>query len=816
MKRLIRATTNPAFSERERKNAALARKIGAEGIVLFENNGALPIKDKKIALFGFGARHTCYGGTGSGENRPRYKVNIEEGLKNAGYEITTVKWLDDFDNGYNAAYDIWHKELIAGLKKCKKLLQMDYASAHPFIPPFGRDITATDKIQSDTETAIYVLTRQAGEGTDRKTVKGDYYIQKEELKQLKQICELYQKTVLLLNVSGVIDLSFTKQLNISAIVNVMQGGMEAGNSIADVLSGKVTPCGRLAVTWAENYEDYPSYNTFSYRSGNSREENYREGIYVGYRWFCENNVKARYPFGYGMSYTQFSTKYEKTTVNNGKVTCSFSVKNIGNYEGKEVVQIYLSAPVGKLHKEKVSLCGFSKTKCLQPAERQNVEVKFDLRNCASYDEETASFILEKGEYIVYLGENAEELTAICILNVDSGIVTEKCKNVCPVKQELQLYQPSDDAREIPNVERITVAADSIGCVLHTYDKPLPLKDKKVEKIVEKLSVYDKINLLVGTSYVGGVRNTVFGAGGYSTSAYLKQGIPNMPMADGPQGLNVTPRSIKPKQNFMNIPALPEMLQYGLAGWFAARSVPKENDNRKVYYQYGTAFPSAMVVAQTWDLELIKEQGRAIGTEMEEFGVVFWLAPAINIHRNPLCGRNYEYYSEDPYLSGKLAAAVTGGVQEHKGCYVTLKHFACNNLETDRNRSSSNLDERTLREIYLKAFKIAICESGSKGIMASYNKVNGVYMPNNYDLLTDVLRNEFGFDGLVMTDWFAAGHDESLTELCCKSGCDMVMPGLPADVKKIKKAYKSGVVSKQEIEISAQRIIKAALDSNATT
>ena len=304
--------------------------------------------------------------------------------------------------------------------------------------------------------------------------------------------------------------------------------------------------------------------------------------------------------------------------------------------------------------------------------------------------------------------------------------------------------------------------------------------------------------------MGGVRNTVFGAAGYTTSKFYKRGIENMPMTDGPQGLNVKPVSPKPKQNLVNIPAIPESRRYGLVGLLAGRE-------RKTgaYYQYAPAFPSEALCAQTWDSGLILEEGRAVGEEMEELGVTYFLAPAMNIQRNPLCGRNYEYYSEDPYLTGKIAAALTCGVQERKGRYATLKHFACNNLETERNVSSSNLDERTLREIYLKAFKIAVREGRARGVMASYNKINGGYVCNSYGLLTDVLRGEFAFEGVVMTDWLAAGHDESYVERCAPAGCDLVMPGLPGEANKLKRAYKRGRITKEEIELSAHRIIQAA-------
>ena len=798
MKRVIRATKNPAVTKRETRNALLARKIGAEGIVLLENNGVLPLKSNTVALYGLGARHTAFGGTGSGENRPRYRVNIEEGLKNAGCQIVNGAWLDSLDEAYERERRVWRKQLIKGLKKCKKTAQMDYASAHPFLPPLGPEIK-----KEGTMPAIYVLTRQAGEGSDRKTEAGDYYIRPEEFAQLKTLCSLYDETILILNVSGVIDLSFTKELSLSAILLTLQGGMEAGGSAADVLLGKVTPSGRLASTWAERYEDYPSYNTYSYQNGNPREEDYFENLYVGYRWFHAHGKKARYPFGYGLSYTTFRKACKQIAVKGSKVSCSVLVENIGSCAGREVIQLYLSVPAGKLKKERVSLAGFAKSALLQPQESEEVEVTFDLRDFASYDIKRAAFILEAGEYLLYLGNNAEKLTEIGVLSLEKEVITEQCKNVCAMKREIAFFTPPAVEREIPDFERIPIHADEIECVTHSYKKPTAPDTKQI-----KLSIKQKIKLLVGTSYLGGVRNTVFGAAGYTTSAFYKRGIPNMPMTDGPQGLNVSPVTKKPKQNLFNIPAIPEAMRYGILGLLAG-GTPKAG--RNTYYQYATAFPSEALCAQTWDEALLMEEGRAIGEEMEEFGVTYFLAPAMNLQRSPLCGRNYEYYSEDPYLTGKIAAALTSGVQEQKGRYATLKHFACNNLETERNLSSSNLDERTLREIYLKAFKIAVREAAPKSVMASYNKVNGKYVVNSFELLTDVLRNEFQFEGVVMTDWLAAGHDNSYVELCPKAGCDLIMPGFPTEVKKIYRAYKKGKITREEIEISASRIIQAALN-----
>lgn len=801
MKRVIRASTVCDFSEREKRNALLARRIGAEGIVLLENDGVLPLRGSKIALYGLGARHTAFGGTGSGEIRPRYRINIEEGLKNAGLTITTDAFLDGLDAEYESRRQVWRKRLNKGLKKCRKIDQMGYASSHPFVPPLGGEI-----VRTEADTALYVLTRQAGEGSDRKTEAGDYLIREEEFAQLKAICSLYQSTVLILNTCGVIDLAFTKNLPLSAIVLASHGGMEAGNSLADVLTGRTAPSGRLTATWAERYGDYPSADTYSYLSGDAKQEDYFEDIFVGYRWFHANGIKARYPFGYGLSYTRFVKKCEEISIRKDEIVCRIAVRNTGECAGREVVQLYLSAPDGALVKEKVSLAGFGKTKRLAPGEREELEIRFRLKDFASYDEARACYLLEAGDYILYLGENAEELTAIEVLSLGRTVLTEQCRNVCPVRRKIAFFSPRGTERETPALARMIVDADALGCVTHTYGKPVP---ERGDALFGTLSSADRIRLLVGTSYLGAVRNTVFGAAGYTTSKFVKRGIPNMPMADGPQGLNVSPASLRPRQNLFNIPALPESMRFGFLGWFSDLSVPKKGTRRKVYYQYATAFPIATLAAQTFDQELLGGMGRAVGEEMEEFGVTFFLAPAMNIQRNPLCGRNYEYYSEDPLLTGELAAAVVCGVQERKGRYATLKHFVCNNSETERDMSSSNLSERALREIYLKGFRIAV-ERGAKSVMASYNMVNGGYVCNSYDLLTDVLRNEFGFGGLVMTDWLAAGHGESYTEKCAPAGCDLVMPGFPKDLKKIKRAFKKGEISEEQLEIAARRIFNAAV------
>ena len=803
MKPIFYAATSPEVTQRERDHAALARKIGAEGIVLLENDGVLPLKQKRVALYGTGARHTAFGGTGSGENNPRYTVSVEQGLENAGLTVISKAWLDAYDALYTERYAVYRAELAAGLKTVSRMEQMDYATDHPFAIPAGSPI---HEAAPDTDTAIYVLTRQAGEGADRKDIPGDYYLTEEERVLLRSITERYADTVLVLNVPAVVDLSILDELKFAAVVLLMQGGMETGNALADVLTGKVNPSGRLADTWGYAYADYPSAETFSERSPEPLQEDYREGIFVGYRWFDKNRIQPRYPFGYGLSYTSFETTYQDTEADGTEITVTAVMKNTGNAAGREVVQLWLSAPEGKLHREVKSLAAFLKTKLLQPGESETVTFRFDLRDFAGFDNETHEYILEQGDYILMLND-----TAVVILELDADAVTERVEAICPLQREIDFFQPEKEQRDIPALPRVLVHAAEIKTRTHDYRAPAMEHSPEIDAIMARLTEKDMAKLLVGSSYVGPFHHRVFGAGGYTTSALLKKGVDGMPMSDGPQGLNLTQKSLKPRQNLFSMPSLPDALRgndiFGKLG-----ATPEKPGRRTVYYQFCTAWPSETLVAQTWDAELARKQGDAIGKEMQEFGVVYWLAPAINIHRNPLCGRNYEYYAEDPVLTGEIAAAVTQGVQAHPGCYVTLKHFAANDLETHRNKSSSNLDERTLREIYLKAFRIAIEKAFAKGVMCSYNKVNGVYAALNYDLQTEVLRNEWGFDGVVMTDWFATGHDESLDELGCKAGTDLIMPGIPNIPGKLLKALKAGQITPEDLERSARRIVKAALNS----
>ena len=807
MKPRIYASTDPKVLDREIVHCNLARKICAEGIVLLENNGILPLKTDKIALYGAGARHAAFGGTGSGENNPRYNITPEKGLKDAGIKIVSDKWLDEYDLLFENEFAAYKKALKKALKKVPLKYHMDYSADNPFYYPAGRPVNNAEATHADT--AVYVLTRQSGEGADRKDIPGDYYVTEDEKNLMLSITKNHKDVILVLNVGAVIDLSFLDEIKFSAVVLLMQGGMETGNALADVLTGKVNPSGRLADTWGYSYNDYPSSDTFSSRSPEMLQEDYKEGIFVGYRWFDKRHIRPRYPFGYGLSYTSYKNEYIDAEVTGTKIKVRASVTNTGNLPGREAVLLFLSCPEKKLLREERSLAAFSKTSLLAPGCSETVSIEFDLTDHAGFDMDSSSFILEQGEYCLSVNDSP-----VCVLELDEDSVTEKCMPMFPNERMIDHIVHVKKPLKSFGLPRIKISASEIKTKTHVYDVPVFENSDKIDQIISVLSLKDMTKLLVGRSYFGPFRHRVFGAAGYTTSKLFHKGIDAMPMADGPQGLNLTRISKKPWHNLFSIPTMPSAIRDSHK--ITNAGAKAEDDSRqKLYYQFCTSWPSETLVAQTWDVDLAMKMGDAIGKEMIEYGVVFWLAPAMNIHRNPLCGRNYEYYSEDPLLTGKMAAAITKGVQSHEGCFVTLKHFAANNLETKRNISSSNLDERTLREIYLKAFMIAVTEANAESVMCSYNKINGIYTALDYNLQTGVLRNEWGFDGIVMTDWFATGHDESFDELCCKAGTDLIMPGHPFIPSKIMKAYKKGLITREDIERSARRIIRLALKSHTS-
>ena len=440
-----------------------------------------------------------------------------------------------------------------------------------------------------------------------------------------------------------------------------------------------------------------------------------------------------------------------------------------------------------------------------------------MEELASYREEDAAYVLEKGDYILRAGASSRDTSAAAVLVLDEDIVTEQCENICPTVLEVKEMEPpmlSDTADEQDtDLERIPVKAADIATAGHMYEEPEIYSSPVTDAVLNVLTEEELCDVVTGAG-AGGNGAKFFdapGSAGYTTGELLDKGLPNVCLADGPAGLRLQKTSavtrsgklkgVEPMLSAMNY--VPEAMKKIMLG---------NPEKHPCVYQFATSFPTGLALAQSWNTALAERVGKAVGKEMERYGVTYWLAPGMNIHRNPLCGRNFEYYSEDPLLSGKMAAAMSKGVQSRRGCYVTIKHFCCNNQEDNRNHTNANVNERALREIYLRGFRIAVQEGHAKALMTSYNKVNGTYANNSYDLITKVLRNEWGFDGVVMTDWFATGKDVGSHSAAIEAGNDLIMPGGKGVVRELKKKLKTGELDKTSLRRCAANVIRGITGS----
>ena len=612
------------------------------------------------------------------------------------------------------------------------------------------------------------------------------------------------------------DMAFVQEIpGINAILYLCQLGTQGGNAFADVLAGDVTPSGKLSDTWAKNYSDLPYAMEYSYLNGNLKQEYYKEGIYVGYRFFDSFQTEPAYPFGFGLSYTDFSMEPGEITLDGLDVRMSVRVQNIGSeYAGKEVVQLYVTAPEGKIHKEYQSLAAFGKTGLLAPGAEQQVSVSFNLKELASYRESDGCYVLEQGDYLLRLGNSSRNTQVAAVLELPEEVIVSRHTHVCvpeaPIEELTAPIRPVEVLHE--KVRRIVLDTSGFETTTYTYEEPEICGDERVRKFMDTLTLKEMVDIVVGIGMFGGeTRFNLPGSVGNTTSKFWDRGLANVALCDGPAGLRIQKRSgvnakgkIKPIDMALSIfEAFPD---------FVKKLMVADPEKDTVLYQYTTAFPVAAALAQTWNTDLLYEVGNAIYREMKEYGCTYWLAPAINIHRNPLCGRNFEYVSEDPRLTGIMAAAITRGVQQEDGFYVTVKHYACNNQEDNRNFVSSNLSERALREIYLRGFEISVRQGGAKAIMTSYNKVNGVYAPNSHDLCTKLLRKEWGFDGVVMTDWFSTNKGQANNALAMKAGNDLIMPGGGHFKKEILEGVKNGVISETDVRRCCANVVKSILDS----
>ena len=742
-----------------------------------------------MALFGKATIDYVKGGGGSGDVTVPYIRNLYEGFAEViGKEAVypgTVKYYQEYVAAQYAAH--WVPGMVAE-------------------PPVPEDLLR--EARAFTDTAIISISRFSGEGWDRKSArakiirknpvtgdaasmsdvlfeKGDFYLSDAERSMVKTVSEAFEKTIVVLNVGGMVETAcFRDNSRIQGLLMAFQGGMEGSCAAAELLTGLESPSGKLTDTYAADLEDYPGCADF-YDS--DEYVHYYEDIYIGYRYFETipgAAGKVVYPFGYGLSYTRFSLTEETMAFTEEEAEAQILVTNTGDYPGREVVQVYYSAPQGRLGKPAKELAGYRKTRLLAPGETERVVIRFPLAQMASYDDlgKTAksAWVLEAGEYRFFIGTSVRDgkwMPETWTLTEDR-ITEQLTSRMAPSCLEKRMLAdgtfeklPTAPCNDFNDTALTPMTHDEIhatpevrwvprikGFGRETVMKLQDVADGKISlaAFISALPAEDLAALLGGQPNTG-LANTF----GYGNNA--RYGIPNIMTADGPAGIR---------------------FHKGLG-------------------VTTTAFPCATLLGSSWDPKLTYEVGAAASLEAKENNIMVWLAPGVNIHRNPLCGRNFEYYSEDPLLAGKQAAGLIRGVQSNR-IAATPKHFALNNKETNRRNCDSRASERAIREIYLKQFEILVKESHPWSIMTSYNIINGHRASEYKDLLDGILREEWGFDGMVTTDWWTLG--EHYKEVA--AGNDMKMAtGFP---DRLLEAVEKGVLTREEMEKAAENILRLIL------
>ena len=774
----------------------LSKEAAKEGMVLLKNRGdILPLKKgTRVALFGKATFDYVKGGGGSGDVTVAYIRNLYEGLKMQKDVVSIFEPLCDY---------------------YRKDVERQYAQGSvpgmTIEPEVPRELL--DEAKAYADTAVISICRFSGEGWDRKSIvdtdnknmgegeldmavrsskifaNGDFCLSAQEAAMVETVKKNFSKVVVVMNVGGMVDTSwFVREDAIGAVLMAWQGGMEGGLAAAELLAGKGNPSGKLSDTFAQTLEDYPSTGDFH----ESRDYvNYTEDIYVGYRYFETvpgADQKVNYPFGFGLSYTTFQTDVLSAEEKEGQVRIQVEITNTGSRDGKEVVQVYFEAPQGRLGKPKRQLIAFAKTRSLRPGESQRLYLSFEIRDMASYDDtgkvQKAAYVLEKGDYFFHVGTSVRDTVRLdYVYQVKGDTVTEQLESRL-TPSELPRRMLSDGSyEEVPQREGNDPNANELERMpedmMEGYVPAVRPRDryqlwrepykkgahifKEVaegkltpEEFLAQLTDEETAQLLGGQPNTG-VANT-FGYGNLP-----EYGGPSVMTADGPAGLRIAP-------------------ECGVTT---------------------TCWPCSTLLACSWNPEIVEAVGLAGGAEVKENNIAVWLTPAVNIHRSPLCGRNFEYYSEDPYLAGKLASAMVRGIQaNHIG--ATVKHFALNNKETNRKNSDSRVSERAAREIYLKAFEIIVREAKPWSIMTSYNIINGHRASENADLLEGILRGEWGFDGCITTDWWTCG--EHYKEV--KAGNDIKMGcGYP---ERLLEALEKGCLTRKEMDACALRVLKLIL------
>ncbi len=741
------------------EHIALSRRVAGEGMVLLENNGLLPLKKgTKVALFGIGSLDYVKGGGGSGQVYCEYIRNLYEGFLCKAPDFSIYEPITKY--------------------------YYDYAV--PLLPEYDSDrlfdeIDVPAELVADAakqaDVAIITIHRYSREHFDRFGEKGDFYLTDTEQKMVDDVTAAFDHSVVVLDVGGMVDVSWIKNNpKIDAALLAWQAGMEGGLVIADILCGDVNPSGKLTDTFAKSFPDYPSSESF-----NASDDYvcYYEDIYVGYRYFETipgAKEKVNYPFGFGLSYTTFALSKPVAALKGEEIEVSLTVKNTGKVAGKEVAQVYYSAPQGVLGKPAICLAAFKKTALLQPGEAEEITLTFPVSNMASYDDlgklQMSAYLLEGGEYRFFAGNNCRDLQEADFRYVveEKFVVTEQLEQRCaPNKLEKRMLAdgsfeslPDFPVKEYKDYD---IQAPEINETIPENPKGpgrvwklVDVADGKLtlDQFMMQMTDEELIQMMSGTPDRGVANTKGFG--------YIPRlGVPGFMTVDGPAGVRLTPKMGNPT----------------------------------------TAWPCATLIACTWDPSLLYEIGKAGALECKENGMATWLSPALNIHRTPLCGRNFEYFSEDPLISGKFAAAKVQGIQS-ENVASSVKHFACNNKEINRKMSDSRVSERALREIYLKGFEICVKEAQPWTVMSSYNLINDRRCCTSYEQLTGILRDEWGFKGIVTTDW----NTPCDQTFCVLAGNDVRMPVGDPDV--LLESLHNGRITRGHLQKNAKRMLEMFL------
>ena len=803
----------------EKDHLARVRAGLPECMVLLRKNGAFPLQAPcKLAAYGNGVRRSVKGGTGSGDVNAHVVVNVEQGLRDAGFELVGDWWYDDYDVRREKARKAFYKQLRKEAKA---------AGQNPVFYGLGAIMPEPEyslPMDLTADAAIYVLSRVAGEGADRKVIPGDVLLTQTEIRDIQLLNERYERFMLVLNTGAPIDL--TPVRDVGNILLLSQLGSQMGNALADVLLGRANPSGKLATTWSA-WRDYcPDIEI-----GDPDDTPYREGVYVGYRYFDTVGTRAMYPFGFGLSYTEFSLDGACVELDAGRVMLTVDVKNTGAMAGKQVVQAYVTAPEGKLKKPWQELAGFAKTRELQPGETEEVSISFDMADLASFDEAAGTYVLEAGCYVLRLGTSSTDVAAVAAVELARDVTVRTVRPVAgPAPFKDRVYERVARGENLDELPRLTLDPADVAMPAPVYDAE-PAVEPAVAALADEQLAYLVIGHFSGKGgmldLIGDAAANVAGAAGETTLKLREEGIPSLIMADGPAGLRLAREYYRDEKGAHSLgggsipPGVLDVLSAPVRLLLSLRSGgDKPPKGVRVEHQFCTALPVGTAIAQSWNLEYAQACGDIVGAEMERFGVHLWLAPSMNIHRSILCGRNFEYFSEDPLIAGKMAAAMVRGVQAHPGRGATPKHFAANNQETNRYFNNSQVSERAMREIYLRAFQICVRESQPMAIMTSYNLLNGLHTSESRALIDDYLRAECGFAGIVITDWIinvfnnSDRHPAAQTVRVLAASGDLFMPGSQADYDRVLAALKSGELDRHQLEVNGSRVYRMVKRLNA--